>query len=76
VLDQLGEFALHAEGHALLLCVRGRLFHLPGLWEGPAVPLGATHGARCVSRPKPQRPRVVTMHGTRDVVTGTTEASS
>ena len=37
--------ALHPEGHSLLLLIRGRLVMLPGLWGGPAIPLGE-EGAR------------------------------
>ena len=44
--DELEEFALHAEGHSLVAVVRGRLFALPGLWEGAALPLGLRDGAR------------------------------
>ena len=46
IADELTEFAIHPEGHSLLAVVRGRLLCLSGLWEGPAVPLGAAHGVR------------------------------
>ena len=45
-LDSLDGFALHPDGHSLLLGVRGRLFALAGLWEGPASQVGERDGVR------------------------------
>eukprot|EP00900_Chrysochromulina_parva_P026306 jgi/Chrpa1/8309/Chrysochromulina_OHIO_Genome00013214-RA len=40
-LDDLDGFVLHPQGHSLLLALRGKLFGLAGLWEGPAVQCAA-----------------------------------
>ena len=41
-MGSLDGFALHPEGHSLLLTARGRLFALAGLWHGPGAQLGET----------------------------------
>ena len=45
-LDDLDGYVLHPQGHSLLLTLRGKLFGLAGLWEGPAVQCGASEGVR------------------------------
>ena len=45
-LDELDGYALHPEGHSLLVTMRGRMFALAGLWEGPAAAVGRADGTR------------------------------
>lgn len=45
-LDDIECLALHPDGHSLLLTLRGRLFALAGLWDGPASQCGRQDDVR------------------------------